>query len=166
MRSLQKKLAIAVIIGIVIGLIGLLGVLSGYAWLIASLGPTAALQGTLPTARMSRPWNVVVGHLIALAVGFAAVYATGAAHTPPFSDLHVLSLLRVAAAAMAITLTIALEFVFQANHASAGATTLLVALGFIPADWKGAVTILCAIGLITVFGEALRQLALHWRTVA
>jgi hypothetical protein len=161
MGSVQEKVSATFGIGILIGLIGVFAVVAGYPWLFASLGPTAALQATMPDASVSRPWNVAVAHVVALGAGLAAVYATGASHTPSFAVSHALTLLRVAAACMAVIIAIALEFVLAASHASGAATALLLALGLIPPDWKGAFAVLCGIALVTALGECLRQFQLH-----
>lgn len=146
--------------GAIIGIIGLLAVWTGYPFLIASLGPTAALQATCPDLPMSRPWNVVAGHLAAVAAAVLAVHATGAIHTSPFAEFQPLSLLRVAAAALALALTIGLELLFDASHAPGAATALLIALGLIAPSWSGIGAVLCGIAAIALLGEALRRLRL------
>lgn len=157
----RSQLFAALSVGIVVALVGVFGTIAGYPWLLASLGPTVALQANMPHTQVSRPWNVVVGHLLALGSGFAAVYATGAVHAPLFSASHSLSLLRVAAAAMAVTLAIGLEFICSAKHAAGAATALLIALGFIPPDAKGAAIVVCGVALVAVLGEGVRRIQLR-----
>ena len=156
MTVVLKSVAPAAIAAVVIGLIGIFGQRAGYPWLVASLGPTVALQTTVPRLPMARPWNVVVGQLIGVGTGFAAIYATDAAHAAPFLLGHALAVLRVEAAALAIFLGITLEMAFGANHAPAAATTLLIALGVNPPTWTSVIALLCGIALIAVLGEMAR----------
>lgn len=46
---------------------------SGHPWLFASLGPTTYEMIEKPELRSARPYNVVVGHLIAIGAGFAGL---------------------------------------------------------------------------------------------
>ena len=46
---------------------------AGQPWLFPSLGPTAYLLAKYPELPSSRIYNCVVGHLVGLASGFAAV---------------------------------------------------------------------------------------------
>ena len=158
---MRTQIFAAVSTGTVVGIIGLFGVLAGYPWLIASLGPTVALQTTMPDSPVSQPRSVAAGHVLALGAAFAALYATGALHAPPFSASHSLSLLRVAAAAMAVALGMGLEFIFKATHASGAATALLVALGLVPPNWQGVIIVLCGVALVTVLGEGVRKIQLR-----
>jgi hypothetical protein len=146
---------------ILVGLVGVFGKLAGYPWLFASFGPTAALQVTMPQMRMSRAWNVAAGHLIAVGIGFAAIYATGAADAAPFTSGQPLTFVRVEAASLAVFLGIGLEFVMRASHAPAASTTLLIALGLVPPSWHAVVALVCGIALITVMGEAARRVQLR-----
>lgn len=158
MRRVLDYTAKAAIAAVLLGAIGVFGKFAGYPLLFASLGPTAALQVTAPQLQMSRPWNVVVGHLIGIAVGYAAVFATGAAHAPPFTSGEELTFVRVEAAALAMFAAILLELAFGASHAPAGATTLLVALGIMPPTWSAVTALAGGIALITVSGEGVRLL--------
>jgi CBS-domain-containing membrane protein len=119
-----------------------------------------ALQATRPNINLSRPWNVFVGQLIGLGTGMLAVYVTGAVHVASYSDTHSLAFIRVAAAVLAVALGLGIEFVFKASHAPAAATALLVALGLIPPNWDGVITVVCGIVLVTLFGEGVRRLQL------
>jgi len=150
--------------GAVVLLIGFLGALAGIPWLFASLGPSAVLQASMPMMRMSRPYNVAVGHLIALGTGFFAVYITGAVHAPPYTVLHPIVLTRVWAAGIAITLAVACELAAKAQHAPAASTSLLVALGIVTPSWRGAFVFVCGILLVTVLGEGVRRLSRSVRT--
>jgi CBS-domain-containing membrane protein len=153
---MKRTFFIAVSSAIVIGLIGLLAVWAKLPLLFASLGPSVAIQTTSPQRCSARPWNVAVGHLIALGVGVAALYVSGAVYTPAFLDSHPLSLLRVAAAAFAIGVGIVLEFLMDAWHPPAASTSLLVTLGVVELNPTGIGAVVAGIALVTIFGEAAR----------
>lgn len=59
--------------GSLIVAVGLSGWAIGQPWLLPSLGPTAYLQAETPAHPSAKFYHVVVGHLIGLAAGFAAV---------------------------------------------------------------------------------------------
>jgi CBS-domain-containing membrane protein len=153
---MKRAFFIAVLSAVVIGLIGLVAVWAKLPLLFASLGPSVAIQTASPQRRSARAWNVAVGHLIALGVGVAALYASGAIHTPGFFDSHPLSLLRVAAAAFAIAIGILLEFLMKAWHPPAASTSLLVTLGIVELSPTGIGAVVAGVILVTVFGEAAR----------
>ncbi len=147
--------------GIVLAIIGALGWLSGIPWLLPSLGPTLAIQTSTPLHASARMRNVAFGHAIGLAAGLLAVYLTGAAHAPAVMDMvkDTLSLDRVAASVMAVALSLAVQHRLKLMHPPAEATTLIVALGGVEPTPAGALTVIAAIALVTVLGEAARRLS-------
>lgn len=161
--SLKTWLLIAILAVIVVGLIGLIAVWANIPLLFASLGPSVAIQVSTPQRRIARPWNVAVGHLIALGIGIAAVYATGAINSPPFLDSHPLSFERVAAAAFAIGVGLFVEFLLRASHPPAASTSLLVTLGVVEINWRGIGAVLAGIALVTALGEAARWARMRQR---
>ena len=144
--------------GLVMAAIGALGWASGVPWLFPSLGPTIAIQSEAPQIPAAQPWNVVVGHLIGAAVGFAAVRITGVIHEHPVNVSQALTLARVAAAAMAVFASMALQTLARARHAPAQATTLLIVVGALDADLHGAFVLGAGIALVAILGEAVRRL--------
>lgn len=158
---LLTYLALAVSAGVTIAVIGLIAIWAGIPLLFASLGPTVAIQASTPRRRIAKPWNVAAGHLIALGVGVAAVYATGAILQPPFLDAHPLSIERVSAAAFALSAGLFIEFLLKASHPPAASTSLLVTLGIVQINETGIVAVVSGIVLVTVFGEVVRQLRLR-----
>jgi hypothetical protein len=143
---------------VLIGLVGTFGTLAGYPWLFASFGPTAALQVTMPQMPMSRALNVAVGHLLAVGVGFAAIYATGALSAPAFASGQPVTFVQVEAAALAIFFGIGLEFIARASHAPAASITLLIALELVTPQLDAVAPLVCGIALITILGEGARRL--------
>ena len=157
----MNYLTIAAAAAIVVGLIGLIAIWASIPLLFASLGPTVVIQAGKPQQRIAYPWNVAAGHLIALGVGVAALYASGAITQPPFLSLHQLSPARISAAAFAVGIGIFIEYLLKASHPPAASTSLLVTLGVVPINAKGIIAVAGGIGLVTVFGELVRQLRLR-----
>ncbi len=143
--------------GIALAVIGGLGWLAGVPWLLPSLGPTLAIQTGTPSHASARMRNVALGHVIGLAAGLLAVYLTGAAHQPPVTDMvnDALSLNRVAACVIAIVLSLAVQHRLSLMHPPAEATTLIVALGGVEP------TVVAAIALVAILGEAARRLSMR-----
>jgi CBS-domain-containing membrane protein len=105
--------------------------------------------------------NVAFGHAIGLAAGLLAVYLTGAAREPAVMDMvqDTLSLERVAASVIALGLSLAVQHRLKLMHPPAEATTLIVALGGVEPTLAGAFTVIAAIALVALLGEAARRLS-------
>ncbi|HEY5381578.1 MAG TPA: HPP family protein [Acidobacteriaceae bacterium] len=131
--------------------------LSHQPLIFASLGPTAFEQIETPLRPSARPYNVVVGHLIAVLAGFAALFLTHAWTSPAVSPHHV-TLSRVEAAVLSSALTVLGTLLARATQPAATATTLLISLGLMR-TWQDGVYIMLAVLLMTVVGEPLRR----WR---
>lgn len=123
----------------------------------ASLGPTAYELVETPERPSARPYNVVVGHLVGVLCGFAALLVTHAWNTPAVST-HSISLARVWAAGLATLLTVLFTILLKATQPAALSTTLMVATGTMQRLEDGPI-IMAAILLITALGEPLRR----WR---
>ncbi|MFL6719136.1 MAG: HPP family protein [Burkholderiaceae bacterium] len=141
-----------------LAIIGALGMAVGMPWLFPSLGPTIAIQTTTPDAPAAQPWNVVVGHLLGLASGFAAVHVSGAVNMPSVAAAHALSLPRMLAAVFAVLLSMLLQASFKASHPPAEATTLLIALGALEANGRNALIIALGVALVTLIGQSAKPL--------
>jgi hypothetical protein len=141
---------------------GLLGLAFHQPWLFPSLGPTAFLQAELPHLPSSRPYNIVVGHLIGLGAGLLAVTALGAADAPPVLSSEDLTPVRVAACVLAVLLTMTGKVLFKASHPPAAATTLIIALGGMKASAYEAGTICMSVFIVALAGEAVRRLRLRY----
>lgn len=112
-----------------IGLMGLAAKLTHQPLVFPSLGPTAFLLFYRPHAEVSCPRNALVGHLIGALSGLAALAAFGLLGQGPALD-HV-SAARVGAAAISLGLTAGCMVWAGTPHPPAGATTLIVSLGFL-----------------------------------
>jgi hypothetical protein len=140
--------------------VGALGVIAGRPWLGPSLGPSAVLVAVSPAHPTARGYNVLVGHLGGLLAGFAAVLVVGAVNEPVVLATGILTWPRVAAAVIAIALTVIVGMVVRASHPPAAATTLLVALGTV-ATLDTALAVLAGVALVAVLGELIRRVRLE-----
>jgi hypothetical protein len=57
-----------------------------------------------------------------------------------------------------VFVSMGLQTLARARHAPAQATTLLIVVGALDADLRGALVLLCGIALVAVLGEAVRRL--------
>ena len=142
---------------------GLILVVSIVAWIshnplvFASLGPTAYELVETPERPSARPYNVIIGHLIAVAAGFLALYVTGAIHVPSVSQAGI-PLTRAWCAAMAAGVTVFVTLIARATQPAALSTTLLVALGSMQ-QWRDGFFIMGGVVMMVVLGEPIRK----WR---
>lgn len=125
--------------------------------IFASLGPTAFELVETPKRRTARPYNIIVGHLVGILSGFAALDVAHAAASPGPSSGH-MPLARACAAALAAMLTVLGTLITRAGQPAAISTSLLVALSVAP-RWQDGVYIFAAVVLMTLVGEPLRR----WR---
>lgn len=127
--------------------------------IFASLGPTAYEIVETPHRRSAQPYSVVVGHLIAIAGGYLALWATGAWTTPPVSA-HGVPLLRVASATLAAAFTVIVNLLLKAGQPAALSTTLLIALGLMQQP-RDAGILLAGVLIVAILGEPIRLLRLR-----
>ena len=160
MRFLSRIPA-AVLAGAVMAAIGALAWASAMPWLFPSLGPTIAIQSEFADQPVARPWNVVVGHFIGAAVGIACVHLTGAIADPPANVAHLLSVNRIVAGVAAVAVSMWLQQLLRARHPPAQATTLLICVGALDADWRGAGVLAAGIALVALLGEGVRRVKLR-----
>jgi CBS domain-containing membrane protein len=151
----RKDLLIAPICeGVLILVAALAGWITHRPLIFASLGPTAYELIETPKYPSARPYNIVVGHVVALLAAFASLYLTHAWAAPVVSAAGV-PLPRVWAAALAAALTVFVTLLLRAAQPAAIATALLISLGFMQ-TWQDALTIFAAVMLMLVLGEPLR----------
>jgi hypothetical protein len=145
--------------GVLIAIVGLLSLAVGEPWIVPSLGPTAYLQAETPALPSSRLYNTIVGHLCGLVVGFFVVWALGARDDAVTLTTGDVTGGRVAAATVALALTMFLAILLHASHPPAGATTLLVALGSIH-NADQALYLMLGVLVIAIAGEVVRRIRL------
>jgi len=137
---------------------GLLALLTGRLLLFPSLAPSAVLQSHRPDDPSSRPYHVIVSHLVGMGAAMLVVWLLGLSRAPSVFQLHHVGAARVAAAVLAIALGTLLELLLRASHAPAASTTLLVALGSFPPTWSSAGLIAGGVLATAATGEVARRL--------
>lgn len=136
---------------------GLAAYAIGQPLLFPSLSPTVFTVFRQPLSKDSSPRNVVLGHLVAAAVGLAFLWAFDLYGGPSMLREGV-TLARVFAAAGAVAATEAALILLRIPHPPAGTTTLLVALGLFAAPRK-LVSLAAGIVLVTVVCWILNRLS-------
>lgn len=120
---------------ITIGILALIAMVFHMPVVFPSLGPTAVLLFTAPQQTSSIPRNVLVGHAIGILCGYVSLRLFGlTGHGSVLSEGVLLS--RVFAAGLSLGATGALMALFKTPHPPAGATTLIIALGFITQPYQ------------------------------
>jgi hypothetical protein len=142
--------------GILTLIVGGLSLLAGMVWLFPSLGPTIYLQTQRPADPSSRFLNVVLGHLLGLAAGFAGLFLFNAFDDPVTLQAKELTAARLGAAVVALALTLLLTLLLKAHHPPAGATTLLTALGSIQ-TLPDAINLMIGVLIVAAAGEFFRK---------
>jgi CBS domain-containing membrane protein len=135
----------------------LLGTLASVTWepfIFPSLGPTALMLFAHPLRRDSSPRHVLVGHALGAGSGYFALAVTGLLSVR-FSE-HVTPE-RVLAAAIALGMTAGLTTIFRSEHAPAGATTLIVALGILPRPIDF-VALMLGVAMLTLLAAVVNRL--------
>jgi hypothetical protein len=142
--------------GLLTLIVGGLSLLAGMVWLFPSLGPSIYLQTQKPADPASRFLNVVLGHLLGLAAGFAGVFLFNAFDDPVTLQAKQLTAGRLGAAVVALALTLLLTLLLKAHHPPAGATTLLTALGSIQ-TLQDSINLMIGVLIIAIAGELIRK---------
>lgn len=130
---------------------------SGHPLVVPSLGPTAFLIFNRSQTPAARPRNAILGHLLGAVCGYVALIAFGLAHSPPVTQGGLTSA-RIGAAALSIGLTTGSMIILGAEHGPAGATTLIVSLGFMTTITSLGLLMLGVVAL-AVQGVAIDRLA-------
>src|SRR6266567_3135872 len=140
-----------------IGIMAALAVVTHSPFIFPSLGPTAFLFFYTPTAPSASPRNTIIGHAIGVAAGYFSLVVTGLTMAGPALAVGV-TWPRVIAAALSLGLTSGLMVLFKSPHPPAGATTLIISLGFITNPWL-LLVLLVAVVLLTLQALAINRLA-------
>ena len=113
-----------------IGLVASVALISGTPFVFPSLGPTAFLLFHNPMQPAASPRNTLCGHAIGILCGYASLWLMGLTQDPP-TIVEGVHAERVLCAALSLAATGALMVLLNVWHPPAGATTLIIALGFI-----------------------------------
>lgn len=133
---------------------GAIGWLTHKPLIFASLGPTAYELVETPERKSARPYNVVVGHLVAVLAGFLGLWVTQAWSSPAISAGWI-GWPRVGAVVFAAALTVVATLLLKATQPAALSTTLLVSLGLMQ-KWQDGFMIMGGVLLMLICGEPLR----------
>jgi hypothetical protein len=139
---------------------GAIGWATGQPWLFPSLGPTAFLQATVARQKISRLYNVLMGHLIGIGAACLCVWIFQAAHTPSVFASNVVHHRRLWASIVAVALMVLLQVPLTALHPPAAATLLLITLGGFPLEWPAMRALFVGLAITGVAGELVRRLRL------
>lgn len=120
-----------------------------------SLGPTAYELVEQPTAKSARAYNIVAGHLLALAAGHFGLGAMHAYPEPKVATAGFVTPARIWAIVIAVTVT-TLVTLLRASQPAALSTTLLVSLGSMQTA-RDAIAIVAAVLTITLMGKPVRR---------
>jgi hypothetical protein len=151
--------------GVLLLAIGGIGFALKLPLLFTSLGPTAYEQIEKPDASSARPYNILVGHSVALVSGLVALFLVHAFQAPVPSAAGHLTGSRIFASVLGCVLTALVNLLLDASQPAAFSTALLVTLGSYESA-RDALTILLAVLCLTVLGEPLRRASLKLRSKA
>jgi CBS domain-containing membrane protein len=140
-----------------IGLLALVAMLSGTPLVFPSLGPTAFMLFHDPGSASASARSTILGHAIGIACGYGSLWLTGLTGDPP-TMIEQLNVARVLCAAMALAATGLAMTLFKLWHPPAGATTLIVALGFITLPYHLAI-VEVAVVVLVVMAMGINRLA-------
>ena len=143
---------------VITGIVGALAVAFQEPWLFPSLGPTIFIHTVTPKEAAARPWNTFVGHAVGAAAAFLSLAVFGALHAPSAMTAGEVGVPRIAASALAVALTIGGQIPLRAGHAPAVATTLLITLGGLRADWGTVLVLVIGIAVTTTLCDGGRRL--------
>jgi hypothetical protein len=142
--------------GLLVIAVGATGLLTHKPLLFTSLGPTAYEQCEYPHRKSSRLWNVIVGHFVAIAAGFAAVALVHAWQAGNVTGSTSMNWPRLAASTLAVAATAGLNLMVEASQPAAFSTTLLVTLGSFQSG-RGALSLAAGVLVIAFLGEIVRR---------
>lgn len=115
---------------VTIGFLTILAMISRTPFIFPPLGASAFLLFHSPSAPPASPRNTVLGHAIAIASGYVALYVTDLEHAGPALAEGVTPA-RVIACALSLALTGAVMILAKSPHPPAAATTLVISLGIV-----------------------------------
>jgi hypothetical protein len=142
--------------GLLCLVVGMLGLVAGQPWLFPALGPTAFQQAYQVTSRSSSFYNTVVGHTIAIVIGYGMVELFALSPTSALFRTYELTAGRVWASTLAVTITLLVQLILKAFHPPAAATALLITLGAFSARWTDVLALFAGVLIVATLGEGLR----------
>lgn len=140
-----------------IALMAAAALVTGAPLVFPSLGPTAFLLFYTPLQPGASPRNALGGHLIGALAGYLSLVLFGLVDQGPALAEGVTAA-RVAAAGLSLGLSSGAMVWARLPHPPAGATTLIVSLGYLTQPWQLAVLML-AVALLVGQGFVINRLA-------
>jgi CBS-domain-containing membrane protein len=141
-HRLAKAAFVLTSAAIAVGIISAAAICTGQPLIFPSLGPSAFLFLTQPTAPSSCPRNAILSHGLAVLVGWFSYWLF--AHVMPFEALSA----QVGAATLSLGLISGLMVAAKIAHAPAASTTLIVAMGLM-VGWQQLAAVMVAVVLLT-----------------
>lgn len=139
---------------------GAIGWATGQPWLFPSLGPTAYLQATAARQKISRLYNVLMGHLVGIGAACLCVWIFQATQAPSVFGSNVVHHRRLWASVLAMALMVLLQVPLTALHPPAAATLLLITLGGFQLEWSAMRALFIGLAITGIAGEMIRRLRL------
>ena len=151
-HTLSTSLFSALGPAIAIGIIGAVSICTGQPLVFPSLGPSAFLFFSQPTAPSSCPRNAILAHGSAILIGCLSYYL--------FVVLLSFDTMTAQILATAVSLGVISGLMVAANvsHAPAASTALIVSLGLM-VEWQELVAVMVGILLLTVESYTINRLA-------
>jgi hypothetical protein len=118
-----------VVTAVLVAAVGAGGWWLSWPLLTSTVGPTAYVFVAHHTSATGRVRNAMTGHGIGVVAGLGALSAFGLLHAPSESALGAPTLRQIAAAALAVGVTVFLLELLDSHHAPAAASALLVSSG-------------------------------------
>jgi hypothetical protein len=164
--SIPERFWPSLVAGLLMLVVGGVAYVARQPFLYPSLGPTAFLQAEYPFHRTSQFRDTTLGHLIGIAAGLTSVLVLGVQSESPVGVGSRLPALRIAAAALTVTLVIILQLVFKVSNPPSAGTGLLFALGFFQPRVFDVAEVLAGILFMASIGALIRHVRLKSFTPA
>lgn len=152
--------------GVLVLAAGAMSLATGKPWLFAGLGPTALLVAASPGHPTTKFHTVVVGHALAIAAGWLALLLLGAGDAPTILTGKALTVGRVWASAIAVSLFAVVAPSLRAWHPPAAATALLVTVGVYRMSWRTSLALMGGVVVVALLGEWFQRTRLAQRDAA
>lgn len=120
-----------------------------------SLGPTVYLFFESPMAPGASPRNTIIGHFVAVVAGRISLALFGLLDAPSVLETGV-SLARVGAGTLSVALNGAILLLLRSSHPPAGATTLIVSLGFLQTP-REMLALMASVVILTIVGWGINR---------
>jgi len=132
--STGRAVRAAVLATLAAALLGVIAWRTGIPFLFPALGASAFIVFALPGAPAAAPRTVVLSHFVGAVTGWCCLQAFSVDPTSATLS-HLIGLPHILAASLSLGITTLLMLILRLPHPPAGATTLIVSLGSMPAAW-------------------------------